>query len=167
METLTTPRLTVRPVTTDDAGFVLELLNEPGFLTNVGDRGLRTLTDAWGYIATAPLFDRSGGLGYGVAVERAGGEPCGLCGLARRDWLDDPDVGYAFIQRFEGRGYATEAAGAALAYGLGRLRLPRVVAITTPDNLASRRVLEKIGMRLEGRVRPPGQDRETCLYVTG
>ena len=125
------------------------------------------MDEARAYIASAPLCDGSKGLGFNVVVEKASGERIGTCGLVKRDTLDAPDVGYALLERFAGRGYASEAAGAALAQGLGGLGLRRVLAITSVGNAGSRRVLEKIGMRLE-RVAPmAGYEGDTCLYAAG
>lgn len=167
MRTLQTGRLILRPAVADDAPFMLELLNDPGFLTNIGDRNVRTLEEAAAYLRTAPLFAyEPSGIGFNVVEERETGEPVGICGLVKRDSLDDVDVGYAFLERAAGRGYATEAAAATLAHAQQDLKLDRVVAITGVRNAGSRRVLEKLGLRLERILQMDGYEDETCLYTT-
>ena len=153
----TTDRLAVRRLALDDAPFILELLNEPGWLEHIGDRGVRTLDDARQYLCDGPLASYAAhghGL-YHVAL-RATGEPVGMCGLLRRDGLDAPDLGYAVLARHAGHGYATEAARATLAHAAGDLGLARVVAITSEANAASQRVLAAVGMRRDGFVSLPG-----------
>lgn len=141
MTELRTKRLLLTPPVAADAAFVLELLNDPGWIRNIGDRGVRTLDDARNYIR-----DRLGG-GLWLVVRDAAGEPLGMCGLVERDVLDSPDLGYAFLERHAGKGYATEAAAAVLDHVREVLRLPKLAAITDPANRASQRVLEKLGFR--------------------
>lgn len=168
MNTLETERLRLRPATADDAAFVLAVLNDPGYLANIADRGVRTEVEAAEYIRTAQVF-RYGpdGLGYAVVQRKTSGEPLGICGLVKRDTLDDVDVGYALLQRHAGQGYGREAAAAVLAHALGSLGLERVVAITAPNNQRSRRVLEAIGMTYEGLLAVPGYDGGSALYAAG
>lgn len=153
-------------MTADDAEFVLALLNEPAFHANIGDRSVRTLADAAAYIRSAPIFAAAGGLGFSIVVERVSGESVGMCGLVKRETLEDVDVGYAMLARFSGRGYAREAAAATVAHAREALGLARVVAITGPANVGSRRVLEAIGMRLERTLQLQGYAGESCLYAT-
>ena len=93
-----TPRLALHRLTTDDADFILELLNEPSFLRYIGDKGVRTREDACQYILAGPMasYDR---FGFGLyRVERKdSGEPIGMCGLLKRESLEDVDVGFAFL----------------------------------------------------------------------
>lgn len=141
MTELRTQRLILTPAVESDAAFVLELLNDPGWLRNIGDRGVRSLDDARAYIR-----DRLGQSLWLVARD-ATGEPLGMCGLVEREVLDSPDLGYAFLERHSGKGYATEAAAAVLAHVREVMRLPKLAAITDPDNKPSQRVLEKLGFR--------------------
>ena len=167
MRRLDTDRLVIRPSHPDDAPFMLQLLNEPGFLTNIGDRGVTTVEEARAYLRTAPLFAyEPGGLGFNIVEERETGEPVGICGLVKRDVLDDVDVGYAMLERAAGRGYASEAAAAVLKHAREDLGLTRVVAITGVGNAGSRRVLEKLGLELESVLELSGYAGETCLYAT-
>jgi RimJ/RimL family protein N-acetyltransferase len=162
---LETARLTLRRLTPDDAPFMLALLNDEDFLRNVGDRGARTIDDTRTYILNGPMamYDIYGH-GLYLAVERNSGEAIGICGLLKRDSLDDVDIGFAFLPEARGQGYAVESAAAVLAYGRDVLGLARVVAIVRPDNAASIRVLEKIGMRPERRVQLSHTDHELMLF---
>jgi len=165
---LHTPRLVLDELETDrDADFILALLNEPGFLENIGDRGVRDLAGARAYIEEGPRAAYAG-YGYGLwrATERDGGRPVGLCGLVKRDGLKDPDIGYAFLASAWGRGYASEAARAGLDHARRHLRLGRIVAITTPGNTASQAVLKKIGLKPAGVVRLPGKDEDSACYLS-
>lgn len=149
----TTDRLTLRLLNVDDGEFVLELLNEPSWLQFIGDKGVRTLEDARTYIVTGPMamYDRHG-FGLYVTERRSDGVPMGICGLIKRDRLDDVDIGFAFLPRYWGRGYAYEAAAAVMEYGRTVLGLQRIVAITSPENASSARLLEKLGLRFERMV---------------
>ncbi|MBP8000381.1 MAG: GNAT family N-acetyltransferase [Chloroflexi bacterium] len=150
MPILTTKRLVLRHLTVDDAPFILELLNEPSFIQNIGDRGVHSLDDARAYLQNGPLasYERHGFGLYCVELQ-ASGAAIGMCGLIRRDTLPDVDVGYAFFPRYWGQGYAFEAAAAALTYGRDYLGLPRVIAIVSPGNTASINVLQKLGLKFD------------------
>ncbi len=167
MSVLVTPRLALREFTLDDAAFALELVNEPAFLHNIGDKGVRTLEDARNYLQQGPIdsYARHGFGLYAACLRDAGGTaPVGMCGLVKRDGLPNPDVGYAFLERHWGRGYAVECAAATLDYGMRTLGLPRILAITSPDNRGSIRVLEKIGMTFERLIRLSDGGEEVKLF---
>ena len=156
-----TERLTLTPPTADDAPFVLELLNDPGWIANIGDRGVRDLDGAAAYIADR--FARS----LWLVVRDPAGEPVGMCGIVEgREGLDSPDIGYAFLARHSGKGYATEAARMVLKHAKEVLGLPKLAAITSPDNTASQRVLEKIGFRFVQMIDLPGHDGPSAYFVT-
>ncbi|MDM4766919.1 GNAT family N-acetyltransferase [Pelomonas sp. SE-A7] len=168
MWVLTTERLRLRRFEAErdeDAAFILELLNEPSFLQNIGDRQVRTLDDARGFIENR-MAKAYRELGYGFwAVERsADGALLGMCGLVKRDSLPEPDIGYAFVPRAWGQGYALEAARACLAHARDKLGMGTVLGITSPDNRASARVLEGIGLHyVETRVLD-GEERQTAVF---
>ena len=165
MKTLLTPRLSIAPFTLEDAPFVLELLNDPGWLRYIGDKQVRSLDDARAYLRDGPIATiAEHGLGLCLVRRRSDGVPVGTCGLIRRDGLEDVDLGFAFLPSVRGQGFATEAAVAVLAHGLHDLGLQRIVAITSLDNEASGRVLERIGMRREGTTRLPGDGSDLHLY---
>ena len=151
----------------EDAEFILELLNEPSFIQNIGDRHVRTIDDACSYIVNGPMASyKKNGFGLYLVVLRETGESIGMCGLIRRDGLEDVDIGYALLPRFWSQGYAVEAARAMKAYGRDVIGLKRMVAITDPANEGSIRVLEKIGLRFEKMVRLSADDIELKLFGT-
>lgn len=161
-----TERLTLRRLTVDDAQFVFALLNEPSWLRFIGDKGVRTLEDARAYIENGPLamYQRFG-FGLYVTERRTDGVPMGMCGLIKRDGLDDVDIGFAFLPAYWGRGYAFEAAAAVMDYGRNVIGLTRIVAITAPDNESSARLLEKLGLRFDRMIRLSADAKEDRLFV--
>jgi RimJ/RimL family protein N-acetyltransferase len=147
---LETERLILRQLSVDDAEFILKLVNEPSFIQNIGDRGVRTLEDAKSYIRNGPAASYAkNGFGLYLVVLKDTQESMGMCGLIKRDGLEDVDIGYAFLPKFWSKGYAVEAAQATKAYAKDVIGLKRMVAITDPANEGSIRVLEKIGLKLE------------------
>ena len=162
---LETERLVLRPLTLDDAPFVLELLNDPDWLRFIGDKGVRTLEEARRYIETGP-FDSYAKNGFGMLLveRRADRAPAGLCGLVRRDVLPGPDIGYALLPAYRGLGYAREAADAVLRFARETARLDRIHAITNPTNARSIGVLEHFGFRFERMLRLSDTD-EVRLYA--
>jgi RimJ/RimL family protein N-acetyltransferase len=162
-----TPRLELRELSLSDAGFILELLNEEGFLQFIGDKGVRSLEGARDYISKGPMdsYERNGFGLYATCLRD--GTPVGICGLVKRDGLDDPDVGFAFLSRHCSKGYAVESASAVLAHGTRVLKLPRIVAITSPGNSKSIAVLEKIGLRFEQLIRLQESSPELKLFGPG
>jgi len=163
---LETERLALHELGAEDAPFILELLLSPGFRENIGDRGVRDLEGAAGYIERARAGYAANGFGLWRCDVKATGEAAGLCGLVKRDGLEHPDVGYAFLERFWGRGYASESAAAALAYGREVVGLKTILAITTPANLGSIAVLKKIGLRDAGVIRVPGHEDDSAYFTT-
>ncbi|HEX6572171.1 MAG TPA: GNAT family N-acetyltransferase [Steroidobacteraceae bacterium] len=147
---LETARLRLRHVGDDDAPFILALLNDPGWLRYIGDRGVRTLEDARKYIAQGPRkMYAEHGFGLFLVERKDDGASLGLCGLIRRDTLPDVDIGFALAEEFRGHGYAHEAAAATLRYAREVHKLGRVVAIAMPENTASTRLLERLGLQFE------------------
>lgn len=166
MPILETPRLMLRLLTSDDAPFILELLNDPSFIYFIGDRNVRSLEDAVGYLQNGPIDSYAkNGFGLYLTQLKEGNIPIGMCGLIQRDGLDSPDIGYAFLPPFWGQGYATEAASAVMDYGRNVLRLGRIVAITAPDNESSIRVLEKLGLRFEKMITLPAHGGESKFFT--
>lgn len=147
---LETPRLRLRELQLDDAAFILDLVNQPSWLRNIGDKGVRTLADAENYIRTGPMamYARHGFGLYRLEL-RDSGVAIGMCGLIKRDTLDDVDVGYALHPDYWRQGYASEAVTATLAWGHARFGLQRIVAIVSPHNEESIRVLERAGFAFE------------------
>lgn len=166
MRVLETQRLILRRLSVDDAEFILQLLNEPSFRENIGDKGVRSIADALQYIETGPVasYDRFG-FGIYLVVLKETGESIGICGLIKRESLADVDVGFAFLPSFWSKGYAIEAASAVVAYGKEVFGLNRIIAITTPDNYGSIKVLEKLGLRFERMIRLSEDEPELKLFA--
>lgn len=163
---LETERLRIRRFGLDDAPFVLELINDPDWHRFIGDRGVRTLEGARGYIEKS-LLALYAKLGFGLdLVElKETGEPVGMCGLIKRDTLEHVDIGFAFLPAARGQGYAYESAVAVRDYAVGELGLERLVAITSPDNDASGKLLQKLGFEYKETI-PYGTEGETSkLYA--
>ena len=165
---LETDRVRLRHATPTDREFVYALVNDPDFIRNIGDRGVRTLPDAERYVRDGPIASYEK-LGFGMYVVelRESGAPIGLCGFVKRDWLPDVDIGFAFLPQYRSQGYAFEAARAVKAYGRDVLGLTRIVAIVSPANADSIRLLEKIGLRFESMVRPANENEDIQLFAEG
>ena len=166
-EVLRTDRLRLRwvePTSGSDQRFVIELVNDPDWITYIGKRDVSTCQQAEAFLREGPraMCER---LGHGLyLVERlVDGLPIGLCGLIRRDTLPDVDLGFAFLPMARGQGLAREAAEGVLGWALAHLKLPRIVAIATPDNAASIGLLTRLGFVDEGEVRMPPNDEALRL----
>lgn len=142
-----TARLLLRTATLDDARFYLALVNDPAFIEYIGDRHIRSVDAARAALADGPLaMQAARGHSLYVVELKDSGAAIGMCGLIKREALADVDIGYAFLPRFRGHGYAFEAAAAVRDYAR-RLGLPRLLAITAPGNASSNRLLRKLGMQ--------------------
>ena len=165
MKILETGRLTLSNLTLADAPFMLELMNEPAFIEYVADRGLRTEADAALYLAEKilPSYEKFGFGLYRVDLKDSE-SAIGICGLLKRDTLDDPDVGFSILNRFCRKGYAYEAATAVLDYGRTVLGLAQICGVTAPNNRTSIHLLEKLGLKLQRRIHLPGYGAESLLF---
>lgn len=163
---LKTGRLILRELDADDAAFMLALLNDADFLRNIGDRGVRSVEQAREYII-AGAMESYRAHGFGLWAVRLTDDPAciGICGLIRRPTLDDVDIGYAFLPAWRGQGYALEASQVCLEFAKQRFGLRRIVAITSLDNPASARLLEKIGLRFERLIRASEDAEELRLFA--
>lgn len=163
---LETERLSLRKLSVDDAGFILRLLNEPSFLQNIGDKGVRTPEGARNYILNGPIasYERFG-FGLFCVEEKASGAPIGICGLLKRAELNDADLGYALLPEFWSKGYAIESASGVMRLAKETFGLNRVLAITSPNNQSSIRVLEKLGFEFVGMIQLSPDSSELNLFV--
>ncbi len=154
MIVLETERLIIRPLKSDDAAFILMLLNEPSFIRYIGDKKVRNLIDAEQYILNGPVasYERHG-LGLCLVELLDERTPIGLCGLLKRDELPHADIGFAFLPEFWGKGFAFEAAAVVLKDARERLKLDTILAITTKNNDSSIKLLQRLGLKLEGVVK--------------
>ncbi|TMU87522.1 GNAT family N-acetyltransferase [Bacillus sp. BHET2] len=164
MKVLETERLILRWVESSDAEFIMKLLNEPGWLKYIGDKGIRTLDDARSYIVNGPraMCEREG-FGLFLTERKDDQSPIGLCGLIKREGLEDVDIGFAFLADFQSQGYAYEAAAGTIEFAK-KIGLNRLVAITTKDNELSSKLLEKLDMNPEGYVTLPNDTEELKKY---
>ncbi|QJD98273.1 GNAT family N-acetyltransferase [Mucilaginibacter robiniae] len=163
---LQTSRLTLRHFMLDDASFVLQLLNSPTWLKYIGDRDIKTLQEAQSYLVNGPLLNyQLHGFGMCVVCLRTDGTPIGMCGLVKRDVLPELDLGYALLPEYEGQGYGTEIARGVLQYYQAKLGLKRLLAITIADNIASIRVLEKLGFQFEKTITLKDDSDELMLFA--
>ena len=152
-----TNRLNLRELTLGDARFIIQLVNSPGWLQFIGDRNIRTEEQAIAYLENGPLKSyRENGFGLWL-VELKTGEPIGMCGILKRETLEHPDIGFAFMPEFCGKGYAYEAASKSLSHAADDLKLPVIYAITVPHNSNSIRLLEKLGLTFRREITPNGE----------
>jgi len=144
---------------------MLGLLNEPSFIRNIGDRGVRTVEDARDYIARGPVASYARfGFGLYLVELRTPLTPIGICGILKRDELPEPDIGFAFLPAYWSQGYALEAATAVCDYARDALDLPRLLAIVSPSNASSIRLLERLDFRFQSMTRLTPETREVKLY---
>lgn len=159
-----TERLTLRELQLSDAEFALRLYNDPSFLQHIGDKGVRTVEDAEKNLQQGAIASYAQH-GYGMwLVENQQGQAIGLCGLIKRDFLAETDLGYAYLPEFFGLGYAYEAACAVLAYTAQNTDLKTLAAIVSPANLASKSLLEKLGFEQDGQVLVPDKNEMVDFY---
>jgi RimJ/RimL family protein N-acetyltransferase len=145
----------------------MQLANEPPFLHYIGDKGVRTLADARRYVSDGPLKSyETHGYGLYKVELKNDGTPIGMCGLLKRDTLPDADIGFAFLEQYWNQGYAYESAAAIMNYARANLGIKRVVAITTPDNVASGKLLNKIGLRFDRLIKLTPDASEVKLFTT-
>lgn len=162
---LETERLILRELSLDDAEFILELLNEPSFIRYIGDKGVRNLDDARQYILNGPVQSyEQNGFGLYLVELKENRTPIGTSGLLKRETLPDPDIGFAFLPAYWSKGYAFESSAAVMNYARNTLGLDRVLAITTPDNEASARLLGKIGLRFDRMIKLAEDAEEVRLF---
>jgi RimJ/RimL family protein N-acetyltransferase len=163
---LQTARLRLREMNEADAVFLLEVLNEPAFLRNIGDRGVRTPAEAAGYLEER-ITSSYARFGFGMwlveLVETD--EAIGICGLIKRDALADADLGFSFLERHWGSGFAFEAAVVVADYAWKVVKLPRLLAIVAPGNAASIRLVGKLGFRFEKSVQITTDGPELILFA--
>jgi ribosomal-protein-alanine N-acetyltransferase len=164
-----TQRLFLRELDAErDAEFILELVNEPAWIKNIGNRKIHSIEDARGYILNGPAPSyRQHGFGLYLVGLKETDQSIGICGLIKRDSLEDVDIGFAFLERFWSKGYAVESARAVMDSAAERHKLTRVVAITVPTNRDSIKLLEKIGFKFEKMIKTAQDEEEIMLFGIG
>ena len=164
---LETERLFLREFTLDDTTFIIELLNSPGWIKYIGDRNVRTTEEAIAYLKRGMLTSyKENGYGLCLVGIKGGNIPIGMCGILNRDTLEKPDIGFAFLSEYHGKGYAFEIAAATMNYAKETLLLPVIWAITVAYNQPSIKLLERIGFTFEKVIRLPDDEEELLLYST-
>jgi RimJ/RimL family protein N-acetyltransferase len=168
MSVVETARLSLRRLTAEDAPFILRLLNEPSFIQNIGDRGVRSIDDAQKYLLDGPIASYEvNGFGLYLVERRDTGTPVGICGLLKRPQLEDVDIGFSLVPEFWSQGYAFEAAEAIMQFARTSLGLQRIVAITSLHNDRSGRLLARLGFTFERNVRMAPDGEELKLFGAG
>jgi [ribosomal protein S5]-alanine N-acetyltransferase len=166
MTLIDTNRLVIRDITEQDFHFIFRLLNEPSWIKYIGDKGIKTETDAKNYIQTGPLqMYKDFGFGLFLVTLKENAIPIGLCGLIKRPSLENIDLGYAFLPEYTGKGYAFEATKAVIKYGKEQLSIDKLVAITTIDNLNSEKVLLKLGFSFDSLIIENNASEELKLFT--
>lgn len=166
MTLIETPRTVLRDMTADDAPFILDLLNQPTFLRYIGDRQVRTMHDSVQFIETRYRQSyRDHGYGLYIVQLRDTSQPIGMCGFVKRAGLPCADMGFAFLPAFEGHGYASESAIAALQFGRDTLGLGDLLAIAQPDNVRSHRLLQRLGFASTGELTLPGETAPVTVFA--
>ncbi|MEO6252979.1 MAG: GNAT family N-acetyltransferase [Ferruginibacter sp.] len=161
---LETERLTLREFVPGDTAFILELVNSPGWLKFIGDRNIKTTEQAKAYLENGPIKSyRENGFGLAMVETKDHKEQIGMCGIIKRDSLIKPDIGFAFLPEFTGKGYAFEMAFATINYAIQKLNIPVVYAITVENNVHSIKLLEKIGLKFIKTTSSP-ENEELLLY---
>ncbi len=167
MKEIETVRLYLKSVDTEDAPFILELLNTPKWIRFIGDRNVKDLVGSTEYIETRMLPQMEEcGFGNYVLVRKEDGAKMGTCGLFKREGLDGVDIGFAMLPEFEGKGYSSEAAIKLKQLAKTEFHLERLNGITLPENTSSRKLLEKLGLKLSGTIRLPNDPEDLLLYST-
>lgn len=165
MKLLETERLRLQKISLADAPFYVKLFNSEGWLTYIGDRGVKTVQDAEAYIEKnyLPSYEKHGYGSYTVQL-KATNETIGACGLYKRDNLDDPDIGFAFLGAYLGKGYGFEAASAIMRYAQTTLGIQKILGFTLENNVASIMLLEKLGLQQSGTYRFKNEEEELLLF---
>lgn len=162
---LETDRLLLRRITLADAGFMLSIWNDPAFMRNVADRGIRTIEEAEAALKDGAfkLYEQHGYGPYCIS-RKNDGTLVGICGLFRRENLDNPDIGFAVLPEYCGLGLAGEAAAAVVAHARDDLGIEYLTAIVSPENIASVALIEKLGLHFNRGITMPGEQEEISLY---
>jgi RimJ/RimL family protein N-acetyltransferase len=164
---LETERLRLREFNLKDAAFIVELLNSPGWLKYIGDRRVKNQEQAKNYLIDGPLKSYAeNGYGLSMVEKKKDNKPIGMCGIIKRNTLENPDIGFAFLPEFSGKGYAIEIAEATLRHAKEKLNISKVSAITMPGNSNSIKLLEKLDLKYMKPFIFPDTGEELLLYST-
>ncbi len=165
LKIIATERPLLRPFTLENSDFILELLNTEGWIKYIGDRNVKTTEQAREYLENGPLKSyQTNGFGLSLVQLKANNKPIGMCGLIKRDYLDHPDIGFAFLPNYTGKGYAYEVAKGTIQYAMNELQKENILAITLPENSSSIRLLVKLGFKYDKNFITKDTNEELLLY---
>ncbi len=164
MKILSTERIQMRWLSDDDSEFIIALLNDPAFIRNIADRGVRTTEDAVKYIKKMRDNYQSQGFGF-YLVESLSGEKMGISGIIHREGLTHPDIGFAFLPEYCGKGFAFESSFALKNLAQNEWGMKKILAIVSPGNTPSQNLLRKLGLRFDKLIRLTEKDDEVELFV--
>lgn len=165
MKGLSSPRLKLRKLTTKDADFIVELLNDPDWFRYIGDHGVKNKQDALEYIKNGPqTMYKQHGFGLLLVESLEAQTSIGLCGLLKRPTLPHPDLGFAFLPEYRKQGFALEAAKLVLSDALERKVNDKLLAITSVDNEKSIHLLTKLGFSFRGLIDLTDSSDKTKLF---
>jgi len=165
MTIIETERILLQEANLEDAAFIFELVNSPGWLEFISDKGLKTLADAEEYIKSRLISSyQKYNLGLYKMVLKESNKAIGLCGLISRPSLPNVDIGFAILPEYGGNGYTFEAGKAVMEYGASQLGFKTILGTTAPDNIKSQKLLEKLGLRLVETIQMGDYEGDTLLY---
>ena len=143
---ISTDRLHLHLLATGDYEFIIQLVNSKGWIKFIGDRNIHSKEESVAYINK--IVD-STNIYYWVVRIKEGNIPIGVIWFLKRDYLENFDIGFAFLPEFAGRGYAYEAAKEILSIVSTYPAYHTVLATTIPHNLRSIKLLIKLGLYFE------------------
>ena len=162
---LETERLVLRQFSLEDAPFIIELLNTKGWIEFIGDRNVKTKEQAEQYLKSGPMKSYAvHGYGLSLVALKDSHRPIGMCGIINRTDLEHPDIGFAFLPEYTGKGYAFEIANATIQFAKSKLKLPIIYGITVANNKPSIKLLEKIGLSYINTIKIQGDEEDLLLY---
>lgn len=165
IENIETDRLLLKPISKADASFILELYNSATFIKFIGDKKIRSLEDAEKYITEKflPQLER---LGYGnyLIVRKSDEKKIGAVGIFERDGLEVQDIGFSFLDEFQGKGYGFESASKLLEMAFSYFNLNGISAITSKENIASQNLIKKLGLKYLKTVQLPTENVELLYF---
>lgn len=165
-EILETERLMIRPTSVEDASFILELLNTPKWIKYIGDRNVRTIEEAQKYIEIK-MLPQLARLGYtnNTVILKETNQKIGVCGLFKREGLENLDIGFAFLPEFETKGYGFESSGKILEFAFFTLNAKAVSGITSKNNFASQKLLLKLGFTYQNNIILPNETEDVMVFI--
>lgn len=162
---LETKRLIIRELTIKDAPFFFELVNDPDWKRFIGDRNVKVLKDAEDYLTQRIIPSYTNwGFGFYAVLEKGQQKPIGVTGFIKRDELEFPDVGFAFLPIGRGKGFAYESTQAMMEHGVKNLGFKTVLGIANNDNIQSHKLLQKLGLKYQKQIKMDGEEKEISLF---